>query len=161
MKLVEKLFTWKITIQLSIVTLVALSVLNFYGLYTQTFPVFRPENFAFPIIALVHLVFLYVLWFKITEYEDTDPQMRTLEYILYAVVLVYLFYLAKTVYTLLSYTDFENHVIPVSFLPMALVILVLQVFLIFLTVLAIGYRRKLVGDYNFDDISRHIDSWEQ
>ena len=159
MQFLKSIFTWSRTLWITIVTLLLLNVFSFYGLYTNKFYVFKIDNYIFPILSIVHFVFLYVLWFKIKEDELSDPPMRTLEYILYVISLVYVFKLVETVLIILSYTEFENHLIPETFLPMGIVILFLYIMLLLVTFLAISYRKQLVGTYLFDDMNQHVDNW--
>ncbi|MBT2162954.1 hypothetical protein [Zobellia barbeyronii] len=160
MKFILKIFPWKRTINVSIAVIAVLIVFNFYGLYTNTFYLLKPNNYIFPLLSLSHITFLYVLWFKIKEDELTDPQMRNIEYILYAVFGVYVFKTIESLVILTSYSNFENHIIPASFIPMGILIFVLHLFLLGLTLLAIKYRRDMVGAYVFDDMNQQIDSWE-
>lgn len=160
MRFIDNLLSWKKTIQYTVALLLILSIFNFYGLYTNTFPVLKPVNFVFPVLSLVHFLFMYVLWFKIKEEEGTDPQMRIIEFLLYGVFLFYLFSFFSTVKTLFTYFEFSNHVIPASFFPMGLLIGFMQLLLIGLTLIAINYRKSLVGSYDFDDVNQQIDSWE-
>ncbi|MEO9891148.1 hypothetical protein [Aurantibacter sp.] len=111
-------------------------------------------------LTLVHFGFLYVLWFKIKEEEVADPKMRNLEYALYAILVVYVFKFFSTLSILFSYGQYENHVIPGTFIPVGIIILLLYVTLICLTLLAFKYRKDKVGPYEFDDLNQHIDSWE-
>jgi hypothetical protein len=100
-----------------------------------------------------------VLNFKINEREVTDLPMRNLEYGLYVILLVYVFKLFDTLFILLGMEEFQNHVIPKTFMPMGIFIFVLYLLLILLTLLTFQYRKILVGGYNFDEINQ-IDSWE-
>ena len=160
MKSVLQLFPWKWVLRLSIVALLVLSVFSFYGLYTDKFYFFKPDNYIFPLLSIVHFTFLYVLWFKIKENELSDPPMRTLEYSLYIIFLVYLYKFFETTQILISYDEFENHVIPSSFFPIAILIVTLQLLLMALTLMAFKYRKDLVGQYIFDDMNQHVDSWK-
>lgn len=144
---------------LSIGVLIFLIVLNFYGLYSNKFYLLKPDNYIFPLLTIVHFVFLYVLWFKIREDELTDPKMRNLEYGMYALVLIYIFKVFDTVYILSTYNDFEDHIIPGTFIPVGLFILVLQIALLLLTFITFIHRKQEVGEYNFDSINENIDSW--
>lgn len=157
--MLKEILTWKRTLLLSVGVLFLLNVLSFYGLYTNKFYFFKIDNYIFPMLSIVHLVFLYVLWFKIKEDELSDPPMRTLEYVLYFISIVYLYKLVDTVIKLISYTDFEDHLIPDTFLPIGYFILMLYVMLLVLTFLAISYRKQLVGTYQFDDMNQHVDHW--
>ncbi|MGB5173055.1 hypothetical protein [Eudoraea sp.] len=154
-----KLFNWKRCIAFSVFTLLLLVVFNFYGLYTNKFYFFKFDNYIFPVLVGVHLIYLYVLRFKIKEQEFTDPQMRNLEYALYGIFLVYIFKLMDTIYILLSYGKYQDHIMPDTFLPIGLTILGLQIFLLFLTLIAIKHRVKSIGSYAFDNINENIDSW--
>ncbi|WP_089884550.1 hypothetical protein [Kriegella aquimaris] len=160
MKSVLQLFPWKWVLRLSIMALLVLSVFSFYGLYTDKFYFFKPDNYIFPLLSIVHFTFLYVLWFKIKENELSDPPMRTLEYSLYIIFLVYLYKFFETTQILISYDEFENHVIPNSFFPIAILIVTLQLLLMALTLMAFKYRKDLVGQYVFDDMNQHVDSWK-
>ena len=86
--------------------------------------------------------------------------MRTLEYVLYLISLVYLYKLVETIIILFSYSDFENHLIPSTFLPLGFVILLLYTVLLLVTFLAVVYRKEIVGTYLFDDMNQHVDHWK-
>ncbi len=159
MKFMLSIFNWKRCLWLSIIVLVSLVVLNFYGLYTNKFYILKPDNYIFPVLTCVHFTFLYVMAFKIREKEYTDAPMRNLEYALYVICLVYLFKLMDTVYILMSYREYADLIIPSTFLPMGVLILILQVSLLFLTVITFMHRKEKVGLYNFDNINGNIDPW--
>tara|TARA_R110000737_G_scaffold254738_1_gene264008 strand:+ start:747 stop:1052 length:306 start_codon:yes stop_codon:yes gene_type:complete len=101
-----------------------------------------------------------VLWFKISEKELSDPPMRTLEYVLYIISLVYIYKLVETIMTVSSYSDFENHLIPNTFLPLGFLMMVLYAMLLLVTFLAVLYRKEIVGTYLFDDMNQHVDHWK-
>ncbi|WP_299799522.1 hypothetical protein [uncultured Maribacter sp.] len=159
MNSIKGLLTWKRTLIVSIVVLFLLNIFSFYGLYTNKFYFFKVENYIFPILSIIHLVFLYVLWFKISENELSDPPMRTLEYVLYAISLVYIYKMVETIIVLSSYSDFENHLIPSTFLPLGYVMIALYAMLLLVTLLAVVYRKEMVGTYIFDDMNQHVDHW--
>lgn len=160
MNSILRLIPWKRCIYISMVVLGALIVFSFYGLYTNKFYFLKPDNYIFPLLTVAHFTFLYVLWFKITENELTDPQMRNLEYALYVIFLLYVFKFFESIYILMSYNQYENHIIPKTFIPLGGLIFFLHLLLLGLTLLAFHYRKSLIGNYRFDDINRHIDSWE-
>lgn len=159
MKHILQLVTWKSCLSLSIGVLVLLVIFNFYGLYTNKFYLFKPDNYIFPLLTIVHFIYIYALWFKISEHELADAPMRNLEYALYVIGLVYVFKLVDTLYILLSYSDYSNHIIPDTFIPMGMIILSLQVLLLGLTILSFFHRKTLVGEYNFDNLNENIDPW--
>ncbi|WP_339704343.1 hypothetical protein [uncultured Kriegella sp.] len=160
MKYVLQLFPWKWVLRLSIITLLLLGILSFYGLYTDKFYFFKPDNYIFPLLSIIHFTFLYVMWFKIKENDLSDPPMRTLEYSLYVIVLVYLYKFFETVQILISYNEYENHVLPSSFFPIAILIMSLQLLLLVLTLMTFKYRKVVIGQYIFDDMNQHVDSWK-
>ncbi|TDS15010.1 hypothetical protein DFQ03_1644 [Maribacter caenipelagi] len=160
MNSIKGLLTWKRTLIVSIVVLFLLNIFSFYGLYTNKFYFFKIDNYIFPILSIIHFVFLYVLWFKIKENELSDPPMRTLEYILYIISLVYIYKLVETMIVLSSYSDFENHLIPGTFLPIGYLMLTLYAALLLVTLLAVVYRKEMVGTYLFDDMNQHVDHWK-
>jgi hypothetical protein len=100
------------------------------------------------------------MYLKVNKKEYSDPQLRNLEYALYSILLVYIFKATDTTYILLSYSEFETHLIPETFIPMGISILSFQLLLVFLTVVSFRYRRQLVGKYNFDHINDKLDSWQ-
>lgn len=152
--------SWKRTIHFSIAVVALLIIFDFYGLYTNNFYFSKPENYLFPVITLIHFTFLYVLNFKITEDELTDPLMRNIEYMLYGSFLIYVFKTSESLYTLTTYGEFSNYVLPATFLPIGITIFILHLFLLILTILAVHYRKELVGEYKFDDMNQHVDTWE-
>ena len=160
MNFIKGILTWKRTLILSVGVLALLNIFSFYGLYTNKFYFFKIDNYIFPLLSIVHFVFLYVLWFNIKEDELSDPLIRTLEYILYIISLVYVYKLVETIIILLSYNDFDNHLIPSTFLPLGYFILILYSLLLLVTYLAIDYRKKIVGTYLFDDMNQHVDHWK-
>ncbi len=159
MNIFLRILPWKRSLIASITILALLIVFNFYGLYTNKFYFFKFDNYLIPLLSVVHFIFLYVLWFKIKEHEIADPQMRNLEYGLYAILLIYVYKFFDTLFILTSAGEFENYDIPETFMPMGLFILMLYFLLIGLTLLTFMYRKVLVGGYNFDDMD-HIDSWD-
>lgn len=159
MKAILKIFTLKYVYILSALVILLLVVFNFYGPYTGKLYFFKLDNYIFPILTLVHLVYLYVLWFKIKEDETTDIQMRNLEYALYVILVVYGYKSFESIYILTTYGDYENHILPSLFLFLGISILVLYLILIGLTLLIFKHRKDRVGDYKFNDLD-HIDSWE-
>ncbi len=154
----KQLRYWKTTMTLSIITLISLSVFSYYGLYTDKFYFLKVDNYIFPLLTLVHFLYLYVVWFKIKEQEIADPQMRNLEYSLYVIILVYCFKTIDSLTTLLSYGEFENYMIPDTFIPMGITIFILYMFLLFLTFLSFKLRKEFVGGYDFKNMT-DIDSW--
>lgn len=145
---------------LSICILTILIVLNFYGIYTNKFYFLKPDNYIFPILAIVHFVYLYVVQFKIKENEGPDIQMRNLEYALYIILFVYLFKLFDSLNNLLSYIEYKDHLLPQPFQFMTVLILYMYLMLLLLTFISFKHRKELVGVYKFDDLDEHIDSWE-
>ncbi len=155
-----RLFSWKACLILSLISLISLSVLDFYGLYTDKFYFFKIDNYIFPILSIIHFIYLYVFWFKISERELPDPNMRNVEYALYIIFLVYIFKGIEATSILLSYKDFANHIIPSNFLPVAILIVGLHVLLLLITLISFKQRKELVGSYDFDAINDQIDSWD-
>lgn len=160
MKFVLQILPWKRSLNLSIGILTLLIILSFYGLYTNKFYFFKFDNYIFPILTVVHFAFLYAMWFKVKEGEVGDPQMRNLEYTLYVVFFIYVFKAIETYIILMSYGEYEDHVMPGTFIPMGILIFGLQIFLLFITLVVFKHRKEIVGKYKFDDINEHIDSWE-
>ncbi len=160
MKFIMRLFSWNKCLLTSIGVLLILIVFNFYGLYSNKFYLLKPDNYIFPLLTIIHFLYLYVMWFKIKEQEGADPQMRNLEFAMYAILVIYLFKILDTVIILKTYTDYESHIIPGTFIPIGLMILTLQLLLLLCTYLAFRFRKEMIGDYKFDNINENIDSWQ-
>jgi cbb3-type cytochrome oxidase subunit 3 len=108
---------------------------------------------------VVHFIFLYVLWFKIKEEELTDLPMRNLEYGLYVIFFFYGYKFYQSIRVLGSFEDFENHLLPEGFMTIQITIATLYFLLLALTLLVFLFRKKRVGDYNFEEANK-IDSWD-
>lgn len=160
MKLILRMISWKSSLLLTILVLLILIVFSFYGLYTNKFYLFKFDNYIFPALTLVHFTYLYVVWFKIKEQEGPDPPMRNLEFALYIIFFIYVFRLIETISILTSYNDFESHVIPATFVPLGILILILYILLLGLTLITFKHRKYLVGSYKFDNTNDQIDSWD-
>lgn len=159
MKPILNIFTLKRSYILSALVILLLVIFNFYGPYTGKFYFFKLDNYIFPALTLVHIVYLYVLWFKIKEDELTDPQMRNLEYALYVISIVYIYKFFESIYVLTTYSDYEDHLLPSAFLLIGILLVLLHLIFLGLTLLTFRYRKERVGDYKFNDMD-HIDSWE-
>ena len=116
-------------------------------------------NYIFPLLTVVHFVYLYVINFKIKEAELPDPQMRNLEYALYIISTVYIFKFFDIFYTLTSLDQYQNHLIPSTFLPIGIVILILYSCLLAITFITFAYRKQKVGSYVFENFNQHMDPW--
>jgi len=150
----------KTNIVLTIVVLLALIVLSFYGMYGNTFFFNKAENYIFPLLTLTHFLYLYVLWFKITEQEYPDVIMKNIEYIMYGILLFYGYEIFSTYSILSTYNEFQDHAIPHTFMPMGILIMTLQTVLVCLSIWSFTIRKIRVGKYDFDYLNNHIDAWE-
>lgn len=153
------ILTWRRNNLLVLIVLIALAISNFYGLYTNEFYFFKPDNYIFPLLTTVHFLYLYVIWFKITEGELPDPKMRNLEYVLYAVMIVYLFKIYDTASILSSYSEYQKHVIPATFKPVGTITLILYSLLPLLTLVSFWHRKRLIGKYNFENYNDNLNIW--
>jgi hypothetical protein len=97
--------------------------------------------------------------FKIRESEYPDPVMRNVEYGMYAVLAIYIFKCFDTLYILMSFEDFRQYLIPDTFLPMGVMIFILQIFLVLLTITSFRQRKVLLGEYDFEEIDKKMNSW--
>ncbi len=160
MNVLVKIITWKRNILASIVVLLALIVLSFYGVYTNQFYLLKPDNYIFPLLTSVHFLYLYVIWFKITEDELPDPKMRNIEYVLYAIIIVYVFKIYDSTMVLNSVNVYGEHVIPATFKPMATLSLVLYSILPILTLYTFWLRKRYIGTYNFENYNDNLNIWQ-
>jgi len=160
MNALAEIFNWKRTILASIAVLLILIVSNFYGLYTNKFYFTNPENYLFPIVSIVHFLYLYVVWFKITEDELPDPKMRNVEYVLYAVMALYIVKIYDSINVFSSLSEYADHVIPMTFKPLAIVTLVLYALLPILTLYTFWLRKRHIGSYNFENYNSNLNIWQ-
>ncbi len=151
--------SWKVCRILSLAVLPVLIVLNFYGLYSNKFYWLKVDNYIFPLVTILHFIYLYTLHFRIREAELADFQLRNLEFGMYGVILIYGFKWMDTLYVLMSYNDYDHKILPDTFLPVGMTLLGLQGWLIALTFAAFYFRKSLVGSYNFDQVNENFDSW--
>ncbi len=156
-----KIFNWKRVNIITFAILLVLIVLNFYGVYTNRFYFLKPYNYIIPVLAVIHALYLYVIWFKIKENELPDPKMRNLEYIVYVILLVYLFKIYDSVNVVNSYSQFQEHVLPSSFRFISILNLVLYCSMPLLTLLSFWYRKKLIGEYNFENYNNNLNIWQE
>lgn len=160
MNKLSKIITWKRNILASVAVLLTLIVLSFYGVYTNQFYFLKPDNYIIPILTSVHFLYLYVIWFKITEGELPDPKMRNIEYALYAMMIVYLYKIYDSTMVLYSIEMFEEHVIPSTFKPMATLSVVLYSILPILTLYTFWLRKRYIGIYNFENYNDNLNIWQ-
>ena len=151
---------WKTCYYATIGLLPILIILNFYGLYSNQFYFLKIDNYIFPLVSVLHFVFLYVMQFKIREGEYPDPVMRNVEYGMYAALIIYLFQWLDTGYILMSYDDYKAFLIPDTFLPVGVTIFLLQGLLVALTLFSFLQRKTLVGRYDFEQIDKNMNSWQ-
>jgi len=160
MDTLSKIITWKRNIFASLVILLTLIVLSFYGFYTNQFYFFKADNYIFPVLSFVHFLYLYVFCFKITEDELPDPKMRNIEYVLYAIMIVYIFKIYDSITILNSIKTYGEHVIPSTFKPMATLSVVLYTILPILTLYTFWLRKRYVGIYNFENYNDNLNIWQ-
>lgn len=160
MKKLNNILNWRTTNITISVILLALIVLNFYGVYTNRFYFTKPTNYIFPLLTMTHFVYLYVIWFKITENELPDPIMRNLEYSVYALAGFYFYKIYDSYSVLNSLTEFQQHMVPTTFEPISILVLVLYALLAPLTILSFWQRRRLVGSYKFENYNDNLNIWQ-
>ena len=156
----KRISFWRTCYYTTVALLPILIVLNFYGLYSNQFYFLKIDNYIFPLVSVLHFVFLYVMQFKIREQEYPDPVMRNVEYGMYAALMIYLFKCIDTLYILMSYDDYKAYLIPDTFLPMGVTIFLLQGLLVALTLSSFLQRKTLIGSYDFEEIDKNMNSWQ-
>lgn len=161
MKRSNKAILPKISLIITVIILVALIFLNFYGLYSNQFHFNKPGSFIFPLVTLVHFVYIYVLWFKISEDEYPDAVMKSIEYVMYGILLVYFYEIVETFLLLSSQNKFSDHVIPSTFMPMGILIISLKFLLVLFTIWSFLIRKRRVGKYDIDYLNDHLSSWQR
>lgn len=152
MKHLLKLLPWKKCFYISVMILPIVLITSFYGLYTNKFYFLKLDNYLFSLLLVVHFIFLNSLW-RADKENTPRSHLRNLEFAMYPILLVYLFKTAETLYIMLTYFDYSEQVFPQTFIPMGVTILMLQAFLILLTLITFQHRRIRIGSYTFDRIN--------
>lgn len=160
MNMISNLLTWRRNSIIILIILLALIILNFYGLYTNRFYFFKPDNYIFPLLSSAHFLYLYVIWFKITEGELPDPKMRNLEYALYAIMIVYFFKIYDSALVLNSTSEYQEHIMPATFVPIGTITLVLYCLLPLFTLISFWHRKQHIGKYNFENYNDNLNIWQ-
>lgn len=155
----KQLISWKTCLYLNYILLFVLTILNFYGLYSNQFYFQKIDNYIFPLVSILQVTYLNALNEKIKHSQYADTSLRNLEYGVYALLPIHLFKGLETLYILLSFNDYDVTLLPDTFLPVGLLTLLLQGLLMMTTLIAFWYRKKEVGAFNFDQINENIDSW--
>ncbi|WP_297762413.1 hypothetical protein [uncultured Muriicola sp.] len=154
MKHLMRLITWEKCFILSFSILPLLIFLSFYGLYTNKFYFLKVDNYIFSLLMIIHVWFLNALRQLEKKPHAHMNITRNLEYIMYAIFLVYLFKIAETSYILLSYFEYSDLVLPSTFLPVGLFILMLQFILLIVTFTTFKHRVEQIGPYRFDRVHK-------
>ena len=159
MQMIFRLFPLRPLMILSVLLLLTLNVFSFYGLYTNKFYFLKFDNYIFPILTIVHFIYLYAIWFKAKEHEPPDIQMRNIEYVIYFIYMVYIFKFLESIYKLTTYSDFENDFMPETFIPIGIFLVLIHFLLLIVTLLTIIYRKEYIGSYDFEELNDNSDSW--
>tara|TARA_R110002049_G_scaffold144404_3_gene306656 strand:+ start:8457 stop:8942 length:486 start_codon:yes stop_codon:yes gene_type:complete len=154
------LYSWKTAIIISALLLAVVIISNFYGLFIDKFYFNKIDSYLFAILTLVHLAYLYAFWYKLEENEYPDNEMRNLEYCLYIVFAVYAYKLIDTASLLFGYTNYKDLILPETFLPVGIGIVLSYLFLCLLTLQLFSIRKNKIGDYTIDSIrEEELDTW--
>ena len=161
MQFTNRLFPLRVLLLLSAVLLLTLNIFSFYGIYTHKFYFLKFDNYIFPILTIVHFLYLFSLWNKRKQPQTPDINMRNIEYTLYFIYMIYIFKFVESIYRLTTYTDFEIDLIPETFFPIGLILIFMHLFLLIITIITFNYRRKAIGAYDFEDLNDNIDAWKK
>ncbi len=143
-----KIATFNRVFIISLILIFFLDILSFYGIYSNKFYFFKIDNYIFPILTIIHILYMYRVRLKIKLRKRTDLQTQNLEYAMYFVFLIYLYKFFETIYTLFSFNTIDNSLIPKTFLPIGFLILILYLLLIISTLLLFELRKQLIGSIN-------------
>jgi len=154
-------YSWIYSINASIVLLLILIFANFYGTLTDRFYFNKIENYLFPVLTVVHFIYMYAIKYKIRENEYPDVQMRNLEYFLYVVVGYYIYKVFILAEVLFAYSmSIEDIILPITFLPVTIFTIVGYLSLSLLTFHLMYTRKKEIGSYQIDYFSEeNLDTW--
>lgn len=144
---------------LSVLLLLSLNVFSFYGLYTNKFYFLKFDNYIFPLLTIAHFIYLNAIWSKTRDHKPADVAMRNIEYILYFIFLVYVFKFIESIYKLTTYSDFEIHFLPETFIPIGITLVFIHFSLLLVTLLTFNYRKQEIGAYSFEDFHDNIEPW--
>lgn len=155
MKFILRFFSFKVCLLLSVITLVFLVVLNFYGLYSNKFYFNKVDNYIFPVLAVVHLIYLYVLNNRIKRSTSIDSTVLNLEYGLYPAFLIYIYRGAEALINFFSYSKFESSLQSEAFYFTVILISLMYFFLALLSLITFRHRQRILGHYHFLILNKH------
>jgi FlaA1/EpsC-like NDP-sugar epimerase len=155
MHFIIRLFPPRVLVLLSTILLLILNVFSFYGLYTNKFYFLKFDNYIFPILSIVHFTYLYFILVKLITKKVADPQLRNVEYVLYFIFSVYVFKFFESIYRLSTINDFDHIEMPDTFLPIGLLIIVLNFLLLIQTLLTFYYRKVFIGSFKLEEMDNN------
>src|SRR5690606_10667872 len=120
----------------------------------------KPDNYIFPVLSMVHFLYIYVFWSKITENGLPSPKMRNIEYALYPIMIVYFFKVYDSLQILGSVSQLGEQMVPATFKPMATITLILYSMLFLVTLYTFRLRKKYIGNYNFENYNDNLNIWQ-
>ena len=147
------------TIGVSVVLLISLAVLNFYGMYTDRFYFGQSEGWLFVALGAIHITYMTFLWKKMEAYPVPEWRLKLVEWVMYAVIGVYCFMLTTTIIDMQSTHELKNYIIADSFYSKSYWLISLFSILILLSVRLFFLRKKVLGAYKSFSKSEEIDNW--
>jgi len=139
-----KMITFSRVFTISLIILFLLDILSFYGIYSNKFYFLKLDNYIFPFLTIIHFTYLYLVNKRIKERKKITIKIQGLEYTMYFIFLIYIYKLFETLYVLLSYNSIYSSLLPKTFLPTGILILILYLLLIINTFLLFELRRQLL-----------------
>ena len=152
--------SWKVPLVISVILLLLVTFSNFYGLLTDKFHFDNPSSYFFMLLATVHVVYLYAFWFKLTENEYPDKEMRNLEYGFYAVVAFYVYKLVDITSVVFGYSTYDDLILADHFLIVGIAIILGYLSLCLITLYVFTIRKAKIGNYTTDCyVEEDLDTW--
>lgn len=152
--------SWKFSVLLSVLLLLIVSFSNFYGLLTDKFHFNKASSYFFMLLATVHIIYLYAFWFKLSENEYPDKEMRNLEYGFYAIFAYYVYKMVDIASIVFGYSTYNELILPSHFLPIGIAIILAYLGLCLITLQIFSIRKNKIGNYRTDCYEEEdLDTW--
>ena len=149
----------KIVMGLSLVLLIAVGTLNFYGMFTDRFYFGQSDGWLFVMLAVVQITYMSFLWRRVESHEVPEWRVKLLEWVMYIVLGVYAFMMITTIIDLQATYELKNHIIADSFYSKSYWLIGLFSLLILVTLRLFFVRKRALGAYKSHSKSEDLDNW--
>ena len=149
----------KIELWISLLLLVTLGILNFYGMFTANFYFGQVEDWLFIPLGGVHVWYLFHLRTFLKDHPVSKRRIRGLERIIYFILGFYGYMLISTLVDMQSLRHLENYIIADSFFIKTYGQIGFYSLLILVTLRVFFIRKHLYGSIRNQYLSENLQTW--